>query len=57
MNIGLDIEENDPAELNRLLENFYAEMKNKNGQDHEPDSLRVMIASLNRHLRGKLYPL
>ena len=31
--------------------------KNKNGQDYEPDSLRVMIAALDRHLKDKQYPL
>ena len=54
---ALEIEEHEPAELNRLLEKFYTEMKNKNGQDYEPDSLRVMIAALDRHLKEKEYPL
>ena len=57
MNITLDIEEHEPAELNRLLEKFYAEVKNRNGEDYEPDSLRVMIAALDRHLKEKQYPL
>ena len=55
--IALEIEKHEPAELNRLLEKFYAEVKNKNGQDYEPDSLRVMIAVLDRHLKDKQYPL
>ena len=55
--IALEIEKHEPAELNRLLEKFYAEVKNKNGQDYEPDSLRVMIAALDRHLKDKQYPL
>ena len=55
--IALEIEEHEPAELNRLLEKFYAEVKNKDGQDYEPDSLRVMIAALDRHLKDKQYPL
>ena len=29
--IALEIEEHEPAELNRLLGKFYAEVKNKNG--------------------------
>ena len=57
MNIALDIEEHEPAELNRLLEKFYAEVKNRNSLDYEPDSLRVMIAALDRHLKEKQYPL
>jgi len=39
MNIALDIEEHKSAELNRLHEKFYAEVKNKNGQNYEPGSL------------------
>ena len=57
MNIAFNIEQHEPAELNRLLEKFYAQVKNKNGQDYEPDSLRVMIASLDRHLKENQYPL
>jgi len=57
MSIALDIEEHELAELNRLLEKFYAEVRNKNGQDYEPDSFRAMIATLDRHLKGKYYPL
>ena len=54
-NIVNKIEENEPEKLNKLLETFYAEVKNKNGDDYEPDSLRVMIASLDRHLNEKGY--
>ena len=54
---ALEIQEHKPAELNTLLEKLYAEATNKNGQDYEPDSLRVMIAALNRHLKDKQYPL
>lgn len=32
-----------------MLERFYAELKNKHGEDYEPESLKVMIASLDRH--------
>ena len=54
-NIVNNIEENEPEKLNKLLETFYAEVKNKNGDDYEPDSLRVMIAALDRHLNEKGY--
>ena len=53
----MEIEEHEPAEQNRLLEKFYAEVKNKNGEYYEPDSLRVMTAAFNRHLKDKQYPL
>ena len=56
-NIAVKIEEHEPAELNKVLEQFYAEVKNKNGEDYEPDSLRVMIAALDRHLKDKHYLL
>ena len=49
------IEENEREKLNKLLETFYAEVKNKNGDDCEPDSLKVMIAALDRHLNDEGY--
>ena len=49
------MEENEPEKLKKLLETFYADVKNKNGNDYEPDSLRVMIAALDRHLNEKGY--
>ncbi|XP_074606498.1 uncharacterized protein KIAA1958-like [Acropora palmata] len=55
--IALEIEGHEPAELKRLLEKFYAEVKNKNSEDYVPDSLRVMIAAFDRHLKDKQYPL
>ena len=48
-----EIENYEPAELNTLLEQFHAELKNKHGEDYEPASLKVMIASLDRHLKKK----
>ena len=54
-NIVNKIEENEPEKLNKLLETFYAEVKNKISDDYEPDSLRVMTAALDRHLNEKEY--
>ena len=54
-NIVNKIEENEPEKLNKLLETFYAEVKNRNGGDYKPDSLKVMIAALDRHLNEKGY--
>ena len=54
-NIVNKIEENEPEKLNKLLETFYAEVKNKNGDDYQPDSLKVMIAALDRHLNDEGY--
>lgn len=49
------IQEYEPANLNNLLEIFYAEVKNKNGEDYEPESLKVMMTSLDRYLKDKGY--
>ncbi|KAK3754516.1 hypothetical protein QZH41_006878 [Actinostola sp. cb2023] len=49
------IEEMKPEDLNKILEIFYAEVKNKDGEDYEPDSLRVMQTALDRHLKEKGY--
>ena len=31
---------------------FYAEVRRKDGEDYEPDSLAIMQASLDRHLKN-----
>ena len=41
-----------PDELNRILEQFYAEIRKKNGDQYEPACLRVMMAALDRHLQS-----
>ena len=48
-----EIENYEPAELNTLLEDFYAEVNNKKCEDYGPESLKVMMASLDRHLKNK----
>ena len=48
-----EIENYEPAELNTLLEHFFAKVNNKKGEDYEPESLKVMMASLDRHLENK----
>ncbi|CAH3158199.1 unnamed protein product [Porites lobata] len=50
------LESYDTPELNEALSQFYAELRKENGQDYEPDSLKVMQAALDRHLRSKNYP-
>ena len=46
-----EIENYEPTELNTLFEHFYAKVKNKQGEDYEPESLKVMIALLDRHFK------
>ena len=43
-------------ELNDALSQFYAELRKENGQDYEPNSLKLMQAALDRHLRSQNYP-
>ena len=38
-----EIQNYEPAELNTLLEHFYAEVNNKNGEDYEPESLKNSV--------------
>ena len=33
------------------LQRFYAELTKTNGNDYEPESLKVMLAALDRHVR------
>ena len=39
------------SEMNDILGHFYAELRKEDGTEYEPDSLRVMLASLDRHFR------
>lgn len=49
------IENLSPEELDEVLRDFYTELKKKDGSDYEPQSLRVMQASLDRYLKNKGY--
>lgn len=55
-NVSPNLEEYPPEKLDEILQRFYAEVRNKNGDHYEPESLRIMIASLERHLRDQKYP-
>jgi hypothetical protein len=55
-NVSPHLEENPPEMLDKVLQRFYAEVRNKNGEHYEPESLKVMMASLDRHLRDQKYP-
>ena len=46
-----DIMSYNAKQLDEKLEKFFAEARKKDGSDYEPDSLRVMLASLDRHLK------
>ena len=48
-----EIENYEAAELNTFLAYFYAQKNNKKGEDYEPESLKVIIASFDRHFKNK----
>ena len=49
------IEKYEPEALNKILEEFYATVRKRDGEDYEPDSLRVMVTAIDRYLTGKEY--
>ena len=52
------IETMPPEELDTVLTKFYAEVKKKkDGDDYEPESLKIMQSAIERHLKDKNYPL
>ena len=55
-NIDEKIERYSPQALDEVLKKFYVEVRKKDGSEYEPDSLRVMQASIDRYLRQKNYP-
>ena len=46
----------DPCQLDAILQQFYAELRKEDGSEYEPDSLRVMLASLDRYFQEKGLP-
>ena len=56
-NLETDIEKYSPQELDSVLSQFYAEVRKRDGSEYEPDSLRVMQAALERHLKDHDYPV
>ena len=42
--------------LNEALSQFSAGLRKVNGKEYEPDSLKVMQASLDRYLKTRNYP-
>ena len=48
-----NIEKYEPEALNKILEEFYATVRKKDGEDYEPDSLRVMVTTIDRYLTEK----
>lgn len=40
------------CELDVALQNFYADLKKNDGTDYEPESLRTMLAALDRSFRS-----
>ena len=50
-----DLEKYSFGEVDIILCLFFAEIRKQNGEDYEPDSLRVMQSSLNRYLLDRSY--
>ena len=45
-------------ELDNILSKFYNEVKKKrDGDDNEPESLKIMQSAIERYLKEKNYPL
>ena len=50
----LSIEKYESEALNKLLEEFYAIVRNKDGEDNERDIFRVLIIVVDRYLIDKV---
>ena len=55
--LDINIETMAPEELDKVLSKFYAEVKKKDGDDYEPESLKIMQSSIERYLKEKGYPV
>ena len=50
------LESYEVPQLNEALTQFFAKLRKRSGEEYEPDSLKVMQAALDCHLRSKTYP-
>ncbi|PFX30571.1 Inactive phospholipase C-like protein 1 [Stylophora pistillata] len=55
-NFQANLEEYESDVLDRALAQFYAELRKENGDEYEPDCLKVMQTSPERYLKSKAYP-
>jgi len=51
-----ELESYEVPRVKEALSQFFAELRKENGKEFEPDSLKVMQASLDRYLKRKNYP-
>ena len=50
-----EVQDIEPAELNKHLAEFIRSVRRKDGEDYEPSSLRCLVSSIERHLKKKNY--
>ena len=50
-----NIHEYNPQELDKILQQFYIEVRKENGDKYEPQCLNVMITALDRYLKNNGY--
>ena len=55
--INKSIETMVPTTVDGVLQKFYLEVRKQDSSEHEPDSLKVMQAALERYLSTQKYPL
>jgi len=48
--INPNLEENSAEVLDSILQQFYAEVRNKRGESYKPESLKVIMASSDSYL-------
>ncbi|XP_073250403.1 cholesterol 24-hydroxylase-like [Porites lutea] len=50
-----EVQDIEPAELNKHLAEFIRSVRRKDGEDYEPSSLRCLVSSIERHLKKNNY--
>ena len=46
-----EVQDIEPAELNKHLAEIIRSVRRKDGEDYEPSSLRCLVSSIERHLK------
>ena len=53
MGYDKSIEKYESEALNKIIRQFYTTVRKKDGDDYEPDSLRVIVTTIDRFLTEK----
>ena len=53
--VSVNLPDISPKDLDNILQQYFAELRTQKGDEYEPDSLRTMLGTLHRYIKGTGY--